>query len=144
MTIARMWLGSVAILMGTVVLLQAADPVTLENLVAPQPNSADEPFAKEFSLGKAAHFLDSASLDWQQSWQCFTCHTNISYLIARPSISADAPAHREVRKYAEGPERESSRPVAGTISPFTSCGRAIPPRVLSRCGSTASRWCRAR
>ena len=101
MTIARAWLLGVAVLLGTVVSLQAAEPVTLDNLLAPEPNSADEPFAKEFSLGKAAHFLDSASLDWQQSWQCFTCHTNISYLIARPSISADAPAHREVRKYAE-------------------------------------------
>jgi squalene-hopene/tetraprenyl-beta-curcumene cyclase len=81
--------------------LVAAEPVTLENLVPPEPNRADEPLAKEFSLTKAVHFLDSASLDWQQSWGCFTCHTNISYLIARPHVSADAPAHREVRKYAE-------------------------------------------
>jgi squalene-hopene/tetraprenyl-beta-curcumene cyclase len=75
--------------------------VTLENVVEPDPNSADEPLAAKLSLNQAAHFLDSASLNWQKSWQCFTCHTNISYLIARPSISADAPAHKEVRKYAE-------------------------------------------
>jgi squalene-hopene/tetraprenyl-beta-curcumene cyclase len=84
-----------------VAVLPGAEPVTLENVTVPEPNSANEPFAKEFSLEKAAHFLDSASLDWQQSFQCFTCHTNISYLIARPSLSADAPAHRAVRKYAE-------------------------------------------
>src|SRR5262245_6276727 len=101
MTIARAWLLVVAVLLGNVASLQAAEPVTLDNLVAPEPNSADEPFAEEFSLGKAADFLDSASLDWQQSWQCFTCHTNISYLIARPSISANAPAHLLVRKHAE-------------------------------------------
>jgi squalene-hopene/tetraprenyl-beta-curcumene cyclase len=79
----------------------AAPPVTFENLVAPDANRADEPLAENFSLEKAAHFLDSASLEWQRSWQCFTCHTNISYLIARPRISADALALREVRKYAE-------------------------------------------
>ena len=79
----------------------AVEPVTFENLVAPDANRADEPLAERFSLEKATHFLDSASLEWQRSWQCFTCHTNISYLIARPRISADAAALREVRKYAE-------------------------------------------
>lgn len=82
-------------------LCTAAEPVTLDNLVPPEPNRADEPLAAKFSMAQALHFLDSASLEWQQSWQCFTCHTNISYLIARPNVSADAPAHREVRKYAE-------------------------------------------
>lgn len=97
----KAWLASVAVILGSFLSVCASEPVTLENLVAPDPNSTDEPLAKEFSLEKAAYFLDSASLEWQKSWQCFTCHTNISYLIARPSISADAPAHREVRKYAE-------------------------------------------
>src|SRR5947209_645176 len=101
MTVTRAWCGSVAVLLSFVLSLQAAEPVTLENLVAPESNSASEPFAKQLSLANAAHFLDSAALDWQQSYQCFTFHTNISYLIARPSISGDAPAHREVRKYAE-------------------------------------------
>jgi squalene-hopene/tetraprenyl-beta-curcumene cyclase len=93
--------------------LPAAEPVTLENFTAPEPNRADEPPAKKFSLEKAVHFLDSASLEWQSTWQCFTCHTNVSYLIARPtaaslaaaygtpSAKADAPAHQAVRKYAE-------------------------------------------
>ncbi len=81
--------------------LQALEPVTLDNFETPEPNSADEPIAKTFSMEKALHFIDSAALDWQESWQCFTCHTNISYLMARPTVSADAPAHREVRKYAE-------------------------------------------
>lgn len=81
--------------------LMAAEPVTLENLQPPEANRADEPLAENYSLDRALHFLDSASLEWQQSWQCFTCHTNVSYLIARPTVSANAPAHREVRKYAE-------------------------------------------
>jgi squalene-hopene/tetraprenyl-beta-curcumene cyclase len=96
-----MWLLVLAVLLVATATSRAVEPVTLENVVEPEPNSADEPLAAKLSLDKAAHFLDSASLNWQKSWQCFTCHTNISYLIARPSISADAPAHKEVRKYAE-------------------------------------------
>src|SRR5437867_2701391 len=70
-----------AALLGAAATLEAAEqPVTFQNLVPPEPNRADEPPAEKFSLDRALHFLDSASLDWQQSWQCFTCHTNISYL----------------------------------------------------------------
>jgi squalene-hopene/tetraprenyl-beta-curcumene cyclase len=80
--------------------VRAAEPVTLENLVSPAANTPDEPLAA-FSLERAAHFLDSAALDWQKSRQCMTCHTNYAFLMARPAISADAPAHAEVRKFAE-------------------------------------------
>jgi squalene-hopene/tetraprenyl-beta-curcumene cyclase len=80
---------------------RSAEPVTPENLVAPELNERDEPLAEQFSLEKAAHFLDSASLEWQKSRDCMTCHTNYAFLMARPAISADAPAHREVRAYAE-------------------------------------------
>lgn len=75
--------------------------VTLENVVGPQPNRSDEPGAGEFSLDNAAHFLDSAALSWQKDRKCFTCHTNLAYLYARPMISADVAAHREVRAFAE-------------------------------------------
>jgi squalene-hopene/tetraprenyl-beta-curcumene cyclase len=78
----------------------AAEPVTLDNVVAPGPNAAEEPLGL-FSLDKAADFLDSAALDWQKSRQCFTCHTNYAYLMARPMLSADGPAHQAVRAYAE-------------------------------------------
>ncbi|HQX53910.1 MAG TPA: hypothetical protein PK992_16010 [Planctomycetaceae bacterium] len=44
----------------------AADDITLDNVVAPRPNQADEPIAKEASLEKAVHFLDSAALTWQK------------------------------------------------------------------------------
>ncbi len=55
MTIARAWLSGVAILIVTVVSLQAAEPVTLDNLVAPDPNSADEPFAKGKCHPQSSH-----------------------------------------------------------------------------------------
>ena len=73
----------------------AADEITLENVVAPGANRSDEPIAKEASLEKAAHFLDSAALTWQKDRKCFTCHTNFAYLYARPAISADNTAHSQ-------------------------------------------------
>ncbi|MFH1922075.1 MAG: hypothetical protein ABIP48_19590 [Planctomycetota bacterium] len=78
-----------------------AEPVTLENVVDPGPNQPGEPVAEEFSLEKAAHFLDSVSLRWQKERECFSCHTDHGYLCARPGISSDAPAHRQVRALAE-------------------------------------------
>lgn len=79
----------------------ADDAVTLENVVDPGPNQADEAVAEELSLAKAAVFLDSAALTWQKDRKCFTCHTNFAYLYARPAVSADATAHKQVRAFAE-------------------------------------------
>ncbi|MBI3469521.1 MAG: terpene cyclase/mutase family protein [Planctomycetes bacterium] len=79
----------------------AEEPVTLQNVKEPSANTADEPVVKQFSLDAAVQFLDSAALSWQQQRKCFTCHTNYAYLYARPAISPDAPAHAEVRKFAE-------------------------------------------
>src|SRR5829696_2348701 len=79
----------------------AADAVTLENVPDPGPNRRDEPLAKEFSLDKAVGFLDAAALNWQKERKCFTCHTNYAHLYARPLVSADAPAAKEVRRFAE-------------------------------------------
>ena len=79
----------------------AGEPVTLDNYEAPTANSKDEPFAAEFSLEQAARFLDSASLEWQVSRECFACHTNYSYLTSRPLLDAGAPAHQTIRAKAE-------------------------------------------
>ena len=87
-------------LMGGVCVL-ADEAVTLDNVIDPGPNHLDEPLAKGFSLDGAVRFLDSAALTWQKQRQCFTCHTNYAYLYARPLVSSDAPAHAEVRRFAE-------------------------------------------
>lgn len=78
----------------------SAEPLTLENVKAPEPNSKDEPLAC-YSLERAARFLDVTALHWQKTRQCFSCHTNFAYLMARPHVSADVPAHSQVRAYAE-------------------------------------------
>jgi squalene-hopene/tetraprenyl-beta-curcumene cyclase len=80
---------------------RARAPVTLANVEEPAANSPDEPIARQFSVDKARHFLDSAALAWQSQQDCMTCHTNYLYLLARPALGADDPAHRTVRQYAE-------------------------------------------
>ena len=69
---------------GVAIRSNAGEPVTLENVVAPAANDREEPIAKKYSLQRAAHFLDSASLQWQKQRKCMTCHTNYAYLYARP------------------------------------------------------------
>ncbi len=78
----------------------AGDAVTLDNVVDPGPNQKDEPIA-EFSIARAADFLDSAALQWQKQRKCVTCHTNMAYMVARPGISSAAPAHDQVRAFVE-------------------------------------------
>lgn len=79
----------------------APQPVTLDTAERPAASTPDEPLAEQYSLEAAVHFLDSASLDWQKSRNCMTCHTNYLYLIVRPAVGADNEAHRAVRNYAE-------------------------------------------
>lgn len=87
--------------------LAAAEEVTLENVIEPAENVADEPMAEGFSIEHAMRFLDSAAVAWQKRRNCMTCHTNYAYLMVRPAIEksvptlASAPAHGIVRQYAE-------------------------------------------
>ncbi len=77
------------------------DPVTLENVVRPDANTAEEPVSDTFSPERAAHFLDSAAVDWQKSRKCMACHTGFLYLMARPSLGTSDAAYQTVRQYAE-------------------------------------------
>lgn len=87
---------------GLLALLFTANMLCREDVAfqAPSLNRAEEPIAP-FSAEKAAEFLDSASLHWQKTHQCFTCHTNYAYLLARPSLGKDAPALKKLRNFAE-------------------------------------------
>ncbi len=53
----------------------------------PSITNPDEPLAKTFSAVKAADFIDGASLHWTRERNCFSCHTNVPYMLARPLIS---------------------------------------------------------
>lgn len=65
-------------------------------------NSAAEKRADVFSLERSTEFLDGAALAWTQQRKCAACHTNVPYLMVRPSLERPTtPAHAEVRKFFE-------------------------------------------
>jgi squalene-hopene/tetraprenyl-beta-curcumene cyclase len=84
-------------------LVSAEEPAvfTLENVPAANKIVADEPVRENFSAQQAARYLDTASLNWQKTRKCATCHTNMSYLMARPALSSVLPDSGEVRKFFE-------------------------------------------
>jgi hypothetical protein len=62
----------------------------------------DEPVAKTFSLVKGVEFLDTVTLSWVRSNQCFSCHTGYPYLLARTSLGdPKAAGLLEARKFLE-------------------------------------------
>jgi len=81
--------------------LFANEPVTLENVVPPGRNRPDEPFIDEFSMQQGLRFLDSAALTWQKQRKCFACHSNYVFLMARPAVTHEVPAHKQIREAAE-------------------------------------------
>jgi squalene-hopene/tetraprenyl-beta-curcumene cyclase len=87
----RRWLSFGIV--GLLVLSAQSALAAEETVESPKPaaNSADEPLAKTLSLAASARFLDSASVNWTQTRKCATCHTNVVYLMARPSLK-DAPS----------------------------------------------------
>ena len=93
-------LGTMVLLLPAAV-LSANVGVTIENVVSPGPNRVDEPFAEEFSMQEAVRFLDSAALTWQKQRKCFACHSNYAFLMTRPAISHNVPAHKQIREAAE-------------------------------------------
>ncbi len=78
-----------------------AQQQTLADVKPLTPNSDREPLAKSFSLDKGIDFLDHAALDWTSRRKCFTCHTNFAYLMARPMVASEVPAHKQVRQQLE-------------------------------------------
>ena len=48
---------------------------------------ADEPVREVFSLTAAADYIDRGAAAWSEARKCVSCHTNGSYLLARPSLS---------------------------------------------------------
>src|SRR4051794_998625 len=76
-------------------------PLFADEPIKPEDNRPDEPRIKAYSLDRAVAFVDAAALEWTRKRECFSCHTNFSFLYARPTIAAQAPAHDEVRAALE-------------------------------------------
>ncbi|MHC4657032.1 MAG: prenyltransferase/squalene oxidase repeat-containing protein [Planctomycetota bacterium] len=117
---------SAVVLLSAGLLFSANEAATLENVVYFGPNRADEPFIKEFSFSAAVRFMDSAALTWQKEHKCFACHSNYAFLLARPAISHEVPAHTQIRSILEqrvdnprtkkpGPYRNSERVMVAAV-----------------------------
>jgi squalene-hopene/tetraprenyl-beta-curcumene cyclase len=83
-------------------LLAAAEPVPPEGYPAPERNRKDEPLAQDVSLDRATAFLDASAVNWTRSRKCFTCHTNLSYLLARPLLSPITSGQSSAHDYVRG------------------------------------------
>lgn len=79
--------------------LSAEEDVTLENHIPPTSISEQEPLATEFSYQRAVQYTDHAAMDWQESHNCITCHTNGLYLATRHAAGTKAPAYRTAREF---------------------------------------------
>lgn len=100
-TMSRFRLSWTALIFVALAMKVGGAELSLENVTPPSPNVPDEPMASEFSLQRAVTFLDQAALDWTRSRQCFACHTNYLYLVARPAVDAHALPHRQIRQALE-------------------------------------------
>lgn len=62
--------------------------------------SASEPMLSTYSERKALNFISGAALKWSRQNKCGTCHTNLSYLMARPLLAGAGsdPVEMEVKK----------------------------------------------
>ncbi len=85
----------------TVVIGEDDSPITLKTVEKPVEISPDEPLRKEYSAKLAARSLDTSALSWQKRRKCGTCHTNVAYLMARPSLKKLSPPSKEVRHFFE-------------------------------------------
>lgn len=79
-----------------------ADEPPLKRYTPPTDNKKDEPLAKQFSLERAASFLDNAAMQWTDQRGCFACHTNYAYLYVRSTVGANRRTQAEVRQALEG------------------------------------------
>jgi squalene-hopene/tetraprenyl-beta-curcumene cyclase len=79
----------------------AEEPSAHDEAAALGSNTPEEPLRKQYSPEAAVRFLDAVALNWQRENKCFACHTNYAYLLARPAIAWDVPAHRQIRLAAE-------------------------------------------
>lgn len=50
--------------------------------------TADEPVRSEFSLPLATAYLEQSAAAWNGARKCVTCHTNGTYMVVRPALSA--------------------------------------------------------
>ena len=81
--------------------LASEEPSAYQETVAIAPITPEEPLRKQYSVEAGGDYLDTVALNWQREQKCLACHATFAYLIARPAVSWDVPAHRQIRLAAE-------------------------------------------
>ena len=61
-----------------------------DGIIRIPPASADEPLLENWSVDAALRHLDQGTMAWTENKQCISCHTNGSYMMIRPSLTAIA------------------------------------------------------
>src|SRR4051812_32632642 len=60
--------------------------------------SADEPVVERLSVERATTYLDHGARAWYGARKCVSCHTNGTYLLVRPALTAQlGPPNDQVR-----------------------------------------------
>lgn len=95
--------------------------------------SADEAPREQFSLAPAVEYLEQGAAAWNGTRKCVTCHTNGTYMLVRPALSAKlGPPREEMRthfvnglKELAAKEREELRKSTGPAQViYTAAGLA--------------------
>lgn len=96
-----------------------------------------EAVLRDYSEDKAKAFLDDASLKWVRQNRCGTCHTTVSYLMARPLIGNEnnLAAWNEVRTTVSGfaaDQVKAQSPAAGFFAASTAAALAVGDAAIHR------------
>jgi squalene-hopene/tetraprenyl-beta-curcumene cyclase len=69
----------------------------------PSPQEAKIPFSPRLAL----NYMEQGAQAWTADWQCVACHTNGTYMVARPLMNAQlGPPQKEMREYFVSALRE--------------------------------------
>ncbi len=80
--------SAVAVLLSTASAFAQTDyQYQFDEIVVPAA-TAEEPIAVEFSVAKAADYLQQSATAWIGSRNCIACHTTGVHLVTRPALSA--------------------------------------------------------
>lgn len=84
---------------------EANSQVSGDNAPFPKlaPTQANEPFAPKLSLEKGAEYLDRSAIGWLKEYECSSCHSSYSFLMARPMLGDfNAPALIQIKSFVDG------------------------------------------
>jgi len=86
-------------LLGIVAQAAADSGYKMEAAAGKKPNRSTESFLPQFSLSKAAEYLDAGSRAHEMS--CVSCHGTFAYLAACPATAGAVAKNREARQFLE-------------------------------------------